>query len=202
MNLSAHHGEIATTLLSLGTYAQAISTSGGGYYEVMDLASENGLFALMKGCGEVAASEERVWNQVGLDAQNRVSRDQVILPLAEALRRAHNLDPRGAVMQGGNAIESYLLELAARSGVNLAGKNGINSKIDELKRSDVSKMPTKLANVGKYLGHIRNAADHGTDLEIIAPWTIRDATGVEYVFVACSFIATATALELGKNPEI
>ncbi|MGH2533811.1 MAG: hypothetical protein ACRDJW_16080 [Thermomicrobiales bacterium] len=202
LNLAEHHGEISTTLISLGTFSQALFTAGGGQYEVRDSAEENALMLLMEGCSQAAAAEERIRKQIGLDAESIVSRDQVILPLVDALSRAHGHDPRAAVTQAGNAIESYLVELANRLSIGLAGKTGINSKIDEIKRLNTPKMPGKLANVGKYLGHVRNAADHGNDPEIHAPWSIRDATGVEYVFVACSFIAAATALELGKSPEI
>jgi hypothetical protein len=59
-----------------------------------------------------------------------------------------------------------------------------------------------LSNVGKYLGHVRNAADHGIDRDVAAQWGIRPSTGIEYVFVACSFIAATTVLELGRPPEI
>ena len=151
---------------------------------------------------QIAAAEELFAKQLGTDAQALVSRDQVVIPLADALRRAQGADARGAVMQAGNAVESFLSELAARRGINLAGKTGINSKIDEIKRTDVSKMPSKLSFMGKYLGHIRNAADHGADPETGAQWEIRESTGIEYAFVGCSFIAAVVALELGRPPEI
>ena len=79
------------------------------------------------------------------------------------------------------------------------GKNGINAKADEL--SSKGKLPKKLLNVAKYLGHVRNAADHGVDPEINAPWTIRDANGLQYCFVACSFVAAVTEHENGGVPE-
>jgi hypothetical protein len=200
--LSEHHSEIASTMISLGTYSQALSTSGGGRYEVRHTQAENVLERLMEGCDQIAAAEERVAKQLGADAQALVSRDQVVIPLADALRRAQGADARGAVVQAGNAVESFLSELAARHGISLAGKTGINSKIDEIKRNDISKMPSKLSYMGKYLGHVRNAADHGVDPEIHVQWEIRESTGIEYAFVGCSFIAVAVALELGKPPEI
>jgi hypothetical protein len=53
-----------------------------------------------------------------------------------------------------------------------------------------------LRHIGSYLGTIRNAADHGPDPDINnASWQIRDATGLEYVFVACSFIAATLGIE-------
>ena len=59
-------------------------------------------------------------------------------------------------------------------------------------------MPKKLVFKGKYLGHIRNAADHGADSETGAAWQITGATGQEFVFVACSFLSTVVALEEGR----
>jgi hypothetical protein len=202
LSLTEHHTEIAFTLVSLGTYSQALSTSGGGRYEVRDVESDNILASLMEGCGEIVAAEGRIRKQLGVEAQAAVSVDQVIMPLTDALRRAQGTDARGAVTQAGNAIESFLVELAGRLGISLVGRTGINSKIDAIKAGDVSKMPTKLSSVGKYLGHIRNAADHGIDAELGAQWEIRESTGIEYVFVACSFIVAAIALEQARQPEI
>lgn len=51
--------------------------------------------------------------------------------------------------------------------------------------------------IESYLGHLRNAADHGVDQEIGAEWEIADNAGIEYVFVACSFIAAVTRRENG-----
>jgi hypothetical protein len=54
-----------------------------------------------------------------------------------------------------------------------------------------------------YLGAIRNAADHGPDADINnQPWEIRDATGLEFVFEACSFIAATIGMERNQPPEI
>jgi hypothetical protein len=60
-----------------------------------------------------------------------------------------------------------------------------------------------LIHIGSYLGAIRNAADHGPDPDITnQPWQIRDATGLEYVFVACSFISATIGIERNQPPEI
>ena len=99
---------------------------------------------------------------------------------------------REAVVNAGNAVESFLVDYASKVRVPLAGKNGINSKVTHLKSQN--KMPTKLSFKGQYLGHIRNAADHGIDPEVGATWEILASTGQEYVFVSCSFIRTTIAL--------
>ena len=41
----------------------------------------------------------------------------------------------------------------------------------------------------KYLGHVRNAADHGIDAEVNHEWDICQNTAEEYVHVAQTVIA-------------
>jgi hypothetical protein len=200
--LDEHRDNISNSLISLGTYSQALSTTGAGRYEVNDIVSESISQCLMRGCGEEAVAEDQIRKQLGSDAAEKVDRDHVVSPLANALRRAQGHDPRGAVTEAGNAVESYLIDLAHRLNINLAGKNGIHSKVDEIRKVNPRVMPNKLSKVGVYLGTIRNAADHGIDSEIGTQWEIRESTGIEFVVVACSFIAATTRLELGKSPEI
>jgi hypothetical protein len=200
LDLDAHREEVKDTLISLGTYSQALTTQGGGHYGPAEDEAEHPLDAMVHACADMTASEARIRQQLGAAAAAVVSRDHVLLPLADALLKAQENDGRGAVVAAGNAVESYLEEYATRRTVQLGHAPGINAKIDKLVPGNV--IPKKLATVGKYLGHVRNAADHGVDTEVGAPWTIRPATGVEYVFVSCSFIAAVTAREQNKPPEI
>ncbi len=59
--------------------------------------------------------------------------------------------------------------------------------------------PNKLLNVSKYVGHVRNAADHGADPEIGAPWEISAQTGRNYVFVAAMLIRAMLAHRIGRH---
>lgn len=200
LDLSSHHGEVKETLLSLGQYSQALLAEGGGVYRAREDAAEYELNALAEGCASDVAAEKLIRARLGDHAVEKVSREEVVVPLANAIQKAGANDGRGAVVCAGNAVESYLSGLASRCGVSLAGKLGINARAEEL--SSKGHLPKKLLNVAKYLGHVRNAADHGSDAEIGVPWTIRDATGVEYCFVACSFIAAVTEREIGGPAEI
>jgi hypothetical protein len=200
LDLAAHREGIKDTLISLGTYNHTLVTEGGGRYRPEETLSENPLETLAQACSNATAAEGRIREQLGPDAAALVSREEVIIPLADAFLRAKAGDSRGAVVAGGNAVESYLDALASRVGADLSGATGINAKLDRL--SQGKKLPKKLGQVGKYLGHVRNAADHGVDPDVGASWAIRDATGLEYVYVACSFMAATTANERGKPPEI
>lgn len=200
LNLTPNRDEIKDTLIDLGTYSHALVPEGGGRYRHEQEPTANRLSELLHACNDAAAAEGRIRAQLGLHAAATVSYQEVIVPLADALLRSAAGDSRGAVVAAGNATESYLTELAARVGVQLAGANGINAKLDELRKG--GQMPQKLLNMGKYLGHIRNAADHGIDADVGAAWEIRPATGTEYVFVACSFISARVARERGEPAQI
>jgi len=200
LDLTAHREGIKDTLVSLGTYSHALVTEGGGRYRPEENPSENTLAVLAQACRDAASAEARIREQLGADAAASVSREEVIVPLADALLRAKLNDSRGAVLTAGNAVESYLDAFAGRLGTSLVGAAGINAKLDRLATGNT--LPKKLVQVGKFLGHVRNAADHGVDSDVGASWTIRNATGVEYVCVACSFMASTTAREKGKPPEI
>jgi hypothetical protein len=105
------------------------------------------------------------------------------------------------VQQAGNAVEAFIVELAGRTGVNLGNATGLNGKLEAL--ATQSAMPEKLRRVSKYLGDIRNAADHGPDADVgNVSWTIRENTGVEYVFVACSFVGALAIWESGGPPTM
>lgn len=200
LDLDAHREDIKDTLVSLGTYSQALVTKGGGRYSPEENPAQNPMMSLTEACRDAAAAETRIREQMGPDATAFASRDEVLVPLADALLRAKSGDARGAVVTAANAIESYLDAFANRSGVSLVGATGINAKLEKLSQGGM--LPKKLLYVGKYLGHIRNAADHGVDTEVGSSWTIRNATGLEYIFVGCSFFAAITAREKGKPPEI
>jgi hypothetical protein len=202
--LPAHRDVVKDTLISLGTYSRALVPEGGGNYQLEAASLVNALQVIASACKDVVTAEGRVRSQLGPVAEAVLvpQRDTVIVPLADALLRANNRDGAGAVQAAGNAVESHIAAMAGRMGVGLAGANGI---IDKLSRFGAAprRLPRKLIHIGSYLGAIRNAADHGPDPDINnASWQIRDATGLEYVFVACSFIAATIGFERQQPPEI
>jgi hypothetical protein len=202
--LPAHYDEVRDTLISLGTYSHALITEGGGNYQLETGPADNMLQTLAIGCTDLAAAETRVRNQLGPPAETTLSslRDTVIIPLADALRRANNRDGSGSIQAAGNAVEAHIDAMASRMSVNLGTATGIISKLTKF-ATPPRRLPNKLIQIGTYLGAIRNAADHGTDSDINnQSWQIRDATALEYVYVACSFIAATIGIERNDPPEI
>ena len=207
LSLTAHRDAIKDTLVSLGTYSHALKTEGGGRYEPSELPVGNHLLKTAQGCADVAAAEARIRHQMGDAAADSVDRDEVLVPLANALLQAGAGDGRTAVVLAGNAVESFLVALGGRLGVGLAGANGVNAKLGRFAHPGAglvpaNALPPKLIFMGKYLGHIRNAADHGADPEVGATWQIQQSTGLEFVYVACSFISAVHARETGQPPRI
>lgn len=196
LDLSCHREEVKATLLSLATYSGALMPEQGNNYsrDVQGLTAL--LDELVAGSREVADATQTIRQEVGVDV-GLVDHVLVIQPLAAGLRHAVAGAGREAVLQAGIAIENFLTTVAAHHATNIANAHGVNAKMDRLVQA--SHYPGKLHNICKYLGHVRNAADHGADTEIGAPWDISRQTGRNYVFVAAMFIRAMLAHRLGRH---
>lgn len=193
LDIDAHREEIKNTLISLATYSGALVASSAGSYQVDATPIASAFDILSESCSDLAGAEAKVRQLLDGNNGDKVSREAILVPLANGLLFAAAGQAREAVVNAGNAIDSFLSEYAGRVVTSLAGATGINGKLDKLKAA--SKLPTKIVFKGKYLGHVRNGADHGADPEINAPWNISKATGEEYVLVACSFIGSVLNYE-------
>jgi hypothetical protein len=120
----------------------------------------------------------------------------VLEPLAEAYLKVSQGDSRGAVVSAGNATESYLAQLASTMGVTVSNAPGLGAKVAEFEKAKT--LPKKVIAMGRYLGNVRNAADHGNDPEINAAWSMRDATGEDFLRVAVTFIHVTYAISQGR----
>lgn len=196
LDLDCHREEIKETLLSLATYSGALTAGQGNTYD----RDVRGLSALLDelaaGSRDIADATQTIMVELGPDAGAIVDHAQVILPLVAGLRHAAARAGREAVLQAGIAIENFLTAVATHHGTSIIGANGVNAKMDRLVQA--GHYSIKLHNVCRYLGHIRNAADHGADADINAPWDISAQTGRNYVFVAARFIRSMLAYRLGR----
>lgn len=190
--LTTHREQIKDTLISLGTYSNALRAEGGGRYTCADLNLADPIMQLAAACKDVSQAEQLIRKRLGAAAE-KVSRTDVVLPIANALLKASANKAADAVQDAGNAVESYLAELATRMNVDLTGASGISQKLDMFRRND--NLPKKVVEAAKYLGQIRNAADHGIDNDVGSAWQIQECTALQYVFVACSFIKACTSRE-------
>lgn len=194
--LDCHREQLKETLLSLATYSVALTAGQGNTYE----RDARGLTALIDelaaGSREIAEATLTIREELG-GAIGQVDHDQVLSPLVAGLRHAAASNGREAVLQAGIAVENFLVSVAALHGTNIAGANGVNAKMDRLVQA--GHYPAKLLNVSKYVGHVRNAADHGADADIGAPWNISRETGRNYIFVAVMLIRSMIAHRKGAH---
>ena len=197
LDLTCHREQVKETLLSLATYSGALISGHGTNYR----GDASGIWALLNelaaGSKENAGATETIQGELGRDAVGKVDHDQVIGHLADGLRHAAAGSGREAVLQGGIAVENFLTLVSAHHGTNIANAHGINAKMSRLVQA--GHYPKKLENVCKYLGDVRNAADHGSDSQIGAPWDVTEPTGRNYIFVAVVFIRSMVAHLAGRH---
>lgn len=189
LDLVPHREEVKNTLLGLATFSGALKGIAGGKYERDVQGISVSLKELAAGATEMAASVQQVREVLGNEFANTLSQDEIIDPLGSALRHASGGNAREAVVHAGNAIESFLVAMAATHNVTLGNSPGLNAKLEKFDQA--SSLPKKIVFVGKYLGHVRNAADHGVDNDVGRAWTIQQMTGLNYVYVAFQFMISA-----------
>ncbi len=185
LELDAEISEIRDTLLDLGTYCQILKPEGAGKFKLGELSFKSKLNVLAKAAVNFAESKKIIKEKITEMCISHVNETEVVDPLSQALLRVDSGNYRDAIVHAGNAIDSFLTELSNIEGISPI-KHGINSMLVDLKSKN--KIPTKIQNMGFYLGHIRNGADHGVDSEINASWDVSADTSLEYIFVSCSFI--------------
>ncbi len=189
LTIPEHRNEIANTLISLGTYTNSLQAQGGGQYQTSSQPlSDQDVKNIQSLTGDRQSIEQTLVQRLSEELYQRLNRPDVFVPLVDAIsliQNAHN-DPRAPIVHAGNAVETYLSEIANHYGVNIVGANGINAKIDRI--CAAQHLSVKHKNMIKYLGHVRNACDHGIDADIGSAWQISTSTSKEYVHVAISSI--------------
>lgn len=200
LGLVEHKEIIKQTLISLGTYCHSLRSTGGGQYEVRFSFDAPLAAHLRDAVADLSEAELRVRDWLSEDARGYVDPRDVLDPLAEAYLKVSQGDSRGAVVTAGNAVESHLVQVANDLGVNVSQAHGLGAKVAAFESAKM--LPKKVLAVGRYLGNIRNAADHGVDPDIGKAWVIRDGTGEDFLRVAITFIETTTDHKNGKLPSL
>ena len=191
--IGAHREVISTTFCNLGTYAQSLVSEGGGLYRPRNDNPKEYLKILDRVIQDRETATLQVRSRLGEEATNWIDGPSVLDNLITAYQRATVAQqvPRSPIVHAGNAVESFLSQLATHHRVNVGNAHGINAKADALKNA--GHLLSKHNFMVKYLGHVRNAADHGVDSEIGTQWNVSAKTAVEYVHVAQTVIAAIVA---------
>jgi hypothetical protein len=186
--LAAEKTEINHTFISLGTFTNSITSEGAGKYLPIEGSNYDFIQIVETVVQNRQEAEMKIRARLGEEICAWIDTNDVFNPIVTAFQRANDVgnDPRSPILQAGNAIESFLVQVGNHFGVNLAGANGINAKIDRI--THAGHLTIKHKNICKYLGHVRNACDHGVDLDIGQAWTISEETGLEYVHISLTAI--------------
>lgn len=192
-SIGAHRQIISATFTDLGTYAQSLISEGGGLYRPKHDDPKTYLIILDRVIQDRETATLEVRNRLGEEAVNWIDAPNVLENLITAYQRAGDAaqDPRAPIVHAGNAVESFLSQLATHHSVNVQNAHGINAKADVLARAN--HLLEKHKFMIKYLGHVRNAADHGIDAAIGTQWDVSPKTAVEYVHVAQTVISVMVA---------
>ena len=82
----------------------------------------------------------------------------------------YELNPKQSLERASQFFESYLHKLGLDIGVNLQGKTGINSLINEL--ATTKKILPNQKHIGNGMGGCRNISAHGVDADTQKEWTV------------------------------
>lgn len=196
--IDAHRDVVGATLVDLGTYANAVSSQGAGLY----LATETGHDGYLRVMNNIIAqrqtTELHICRRLDRAATDWIDRNGVLENLITAYQRLSTAedDARAPIVHAANAFESFLAQLGTHHGVDLTNSHGINAKAEAL--AGANHLHNKHKFMTKYLGHVRNAADHGIDPEIGQQWEIRSDTSIEYVHLTLTMIRNLVD-ELNNN---
>ncbi|MBQ4562684.1 MAG: hypothetical protein IJA55_10195 [Clostridia bacterium] len=176
-SLTSNERDIKNTLISIATYAKALKSEGANLYSFVE---EENIYPLIESSlQESTVSEWALKNFWGETLYNTVDNNTVIEPLTEAFQKskAQTPDTRAIVVYAANSFESFLDGYATSKGVSLVGRNGILQKRDSL-NAHLSK---KHRGMIDYIGQVRNAADHGADVDENGQmWTVTRDTALIY----------------------
>lgn len=192
-NISAHRDILLWTFTNLGTYANSLVSERAGILRLSEGEVPGYLLVIGEVIQNRESAEQHVRRRMGSEAADWVNQQEVFNHLVTAYQRAASAeeDAHAPIVHAGNAVESFLSQLATHYNVSVQGANGINAKVDLL--ASANHLTKKHKFMLKYLGHVRNAADHGTDSEIGRAWEIAPQTAIEYVHVAQSVISDIVA---------
>jgi len=196
--IRAHRDVILSTFVDLGTYANSLVSEGAGLYRPLEGEAVDYLSIIEEVIQDRETAELHLRRRMGPEAVDWIDQKEVFNHLVIAYQRLAlaEEDSRAPIVHAANAIESFLSQLASLHNLNIQNANGINAKTDKLFQANY--LSTKHKFILKYLGHVRNAADHGIDQEIGHNWEISQNTAIEYVHIAQSIIVDIVAYLNGR----
>jgi hypothetical protein len=195
--LSSNERDIKNTIVSMATYAKILKREGASTYSFFPEESNDYLLHIDELLEEKMVSDLLLRQHLGESVYLFADYENVIRPLLDAASKSKSMpiDTKAVILYAGNAFESFLNQFAQSKGVSLVGKSGIISKLTAFPANDISK---KHRGIIEFIGQIRNAADHGGDVnEGNMTWAVTRETALVYPVVVASAIKNVLQRENG-----
>lgn len=160
-SLNSHERDIKNTLISVATYAKALKSEGANLYSFVD--EDVFTSPLEEALSSATIMKASLQSFFGENVYEKLDSVTVFQPLSYAFQKVENtiVDTNSVVVCAANAFESFLLSIADDNNIPLTGRNGILQKRDALS----SVLSKKHRGMIDYIGQVRNAADHGADVD-------------------------------------
>lgn len=195
-SMQSSYKDIKNTLTNIATYAKAMISDGANQYifnhdcvsylEILDVVLKS-----------KANDDHALRCLLGEDTYEFIDEEKVYAPLSDAFSKVQNELSEGKtiVLYACNAFESFLKQIADLHSIDLIGKNGIGQKTNALS-SVISK---KHRGMIEYIGQVRNAADHGADVDENGNvWEISEETARVYPTIVATIIKDIVLRENGN----
>lgn len=200
-----HEGEIRETLVSLGQFSGSLVYATDTGYVVATSDEADAFLAAAEQISLAGASvEDFIRESLGAEGYAYVQDEEagIVTHVRSALHKvvAGERD-RSAVVHIGNAAENFLIKVAhgANPVVDLSNATGVTSKAQHLKDQHV--IADKHMGYFRFLGHLRNAADHGQDPDVNMEWDISPETVQLGALTLLAAIRTVVTLVVGHKAE-
>ncbi|PHV69943.1 hypothetical protein CS063_13245 [Sporanaerobium hydrogeniformans] len=194
--MTSSYKDIKNTLTNIATYAKAMLSDGASQYIFND-DSVSYIEILDVVLKSKANDDYALRTLLGEEVYNFVDEEKVYAPLSDAFGKIQNelSDGKTIILYAGNAFESFLKQIADKHQISLTGKNGIIQKSSALS-SVISK---KHRGMIDYIGQVRNAADHGADVdEGGGVWEISEETSRVFPTIIATIIKDIVLREKGN----
>ncbi|MHA1410477.1 MAG: hypothetical protein ACTSQY_09285 [Candidatus Odinarchaeia archaeon] len=189
---------LAHTFLDLGIFVDVFINTDSGIEAVFK--SESELLTIFESIGTTINEESEVESFIGTQLDSAVSDyiDEFKSRLVTS-GQIINSNPENSIKTAADVFEDFLKKIATEEGVDLTGANGIILVGDRLKTNN--KITTKHLGYISFIGKIRNAFKHTTDVEINASWiSSRELTFIYFLTVLAAI--NSIYLFIKKNEYI
>ena len=180
-NISGSATILAHTFVDLGLFSNVFNNTESGIEAVFKAESE--LLAIFESIGSTINDETQIESFIESQLDSSVSnyiRDYKARLVTSG--QIISTEPENSIKTGADVFEDFIKKIATEESIDLTGANGIIPVGDRLKSND--KITSKHQGYISFIGKIRNAFKHTTDVEISASWVAsRELTFIYFLTI-------------------